>query len=1239
MAGYIGIQPTPQATQTRDTFTATSNQASFPTSGYTPEFLDVFMNGVHLLNGVDYTASNGSDVVLTVGATAGDIIEVVAYSTFTLTDQTFTGTTTLGSTLRAPSTFTIDPAVHGANSGTVVIAGDLTVNGTTTTINSTSISSADKNITLGAGGTASGNDGAGITIDGASASLTYVHSGTKFLFNKDLHITGGLHPTQNLELNTNYRVRWNDSNNYSIMSDANNYIRTYIGGAQILSAESTGITVTGEIDASTLLKVGVNDTEYANNYIRFKPTGAAYIDHNTAGQVINFRVTASSALDTTPLVVKAAGIAVAGTVEATGISTSGTFLKTGTNGNYTIAANGNDFYYGRNGTNYHIAGTANGGFQFLTGSSSLEALRITSAQNVNIARGKLSIGTTGTPTSHLDIRGSGDVDMMSKIINTQQTTNGRKTEFLFGKDNGANLSGVLKYVYEGTQADRRIDLVHYGTSNGLSILDGGNVGINEIAPATKLHVVGGTSNSTMYETAVFAGGANSTSGSGARIRITGCENDPLSRGTIIEGKMVDNQNSHELNFYTSAAASAPAKRLTIDQNGNVYVKGAVNLSTTAGNTNFQVLTTNSQAANLGGSIGMGGVYNATNQITFAEIHGKKENSTAANLKGYMAFVTRDDGGSSEKMRITSTGNVGIAKTSLATWSSGYKALQIGGRGFVGAHTGSDLYLGQNSSFNGGWKYEASVAASLTQHSGGKITHFVAPAGTAGNAITWNRAIDINPTGEVAMGLTPSNGIALKIGNSANNSAITRITNGTVHVDLTASSSGKAFLEVGTNHPLILATNAQERMNITTSGYIHMAGASDVRLTLGSQGTAGNNDANWIRGNASTLSYNSASGDHYWEVGGAEKMRLLADGQLRVNRSTTAEYATSFRNTADNLQLLIGTTTGGLLNIQGKTINNGTAYGIALQGEGGNVGIGDLAPDRKVSIVGENNTTNSQYPLSLDAVNTDYTLEFRRNGTSEWWIRQSSSGFHIHENGDGDHLTVKSGGSIGIATTDPKAVLEIRGKNEAEDATDSDDATGAEIPITMIRGANGGSAQEWVHSTKAVAPGVGTQTAMISWYRFDLPGGWSGTGTPGLLEVTNQISGMHSSGNAVDRFMIIPSNSHSSIQLYGGLQNTQVYRTFAARNNSGSYTTSLSTVFYYGNHSSHGYAQGSIFMKVTHASREPIFTMYAKYIGGTGSNRNYLQKLHFLGTEATNNHVPSTIHSSPISITDSAGGTV
>jgi hypothetical protein len=93
MSGYIGTQPVPQATQTRDAFTATNNQTSFPTSGYTPEFLDVFLNGVKLA-AADYTATNGSDVVLAAGATTGDILEVVSYGTFEVLNPTFDGNVT-----------------------------------------------------------------------------------------------------------------------------------------------------------------------------------------------------------------------------------------------------------------------------------------------------------------------------------------------------------------------------------------------------------------------------------------------------------------------------------------------------------------------------------------------------------------------------------------------------------------------------------------------------------------------------------------------------------------------------------------------------------------------------------------------------------------------------------------------------------------------------------------------------------------------------------------------------------------------------------------------------------------------------------------------------------------------------------------------------------------------------------------------------------------------------------------
>ena len=82
MSGYIGTQPVPQATQTRDKFTATGGQTSFATSGYTHGYIDVYLNGVHLVVSDDYTAANGSDVVLASGATAGDIVEVVAFTTF-----------------------------------------------------------------------------------------------------------------------------------------------------------------------------------------------------------------------------------------------------------------------------------------------------------------------------------------------------------------------------------------------------------------------------------------------------------------------------------------------------------------------------------------------------------------------------------------------------------------------------------------------------------------------------------------------------------------------------------------------------------------------------------------------------------------------------------------------------------------------------------------------------------------------------------------------------------------------------------------------------------------------------------------------------------------------------------------------------------------------------------------------------------------------------------------------------
>ena len=94
MAGYLGATPVPQATQHRESFTATSGQTTFATAGYTAGFVDVYLNGSHL-SPADFTATNGSDVVLASGASADDVCDIISHSAFELNAQTFTGTTTM----------------------------------------------------------------------------------------------------------------------------------------------------------------------------------------------------------------------------------------------------------------------------------------------------------------------------------------------------------------------------------------------------------------------------------------------------------------------------------------------------------------------------------------------------------------------------------------------------------------------------------------------------------------------------------------------------------------------------------------------------------------------------------------------------------------------------------------------------------------------------------------------------------------------------------------------------------------------------------------------------------------------------------------------------------------------------------------------------------------------------------------------------------------------------------------
>ena len=167
--------------------------------GYTDADVDTHLNRSNASSG-QVLSWNGNDYAWIADAGITDVVsdttpQLGGHLDLNTRDITgtgninITGNATLTGYLAGPATFTIDPAQVGNNTGTVVIAGDLQVDGTTTTINSTTLTVDDKNIVVASGAAnAAAADGAGLTVDGASATFTYAVTGDKWTANKPLDL-------------------------------------------------------------------------------------------------------------------------------------------------------------------------------------------------------------------------------------------------------------------------------------------------------------------------------------------------------------------------------------------------------------------------------------------------------------------------------------------------------------------------------------------------------------------------------------------------------------------------------------------------------------------------------------------------------------------------------------------------------------------------------------------------------------------------------------------------------------------------------------------------------------------------------------------------------------------------------------------------------------------------------------------------------------------------------------------
>ena len=141
-----------------------------------------------------------------------------------------------GGSITGPATITIDPDAAGA-SGKVVIAGDLQVDGTTTTINSTSVQIDDLSLVLGTGApNAASADGGGIIIDGTGtaniAEFTFDGGNNRWK-------TNSIDIAADIVGNASTASKWSAETTLSLAGD--------LGGSVVFDGSDTTETLTATI--------------------------------------------------------------------------------------------------------------------------------------------------------------------------------------------------------------------------------------------------------------------------------------------------------------------------------------------------------------------------------------------------------------------------------------------------------------------------------------------------------------------------------------------------------------------------------------------------------------------------------------------------------------------------------------------------------------------------------------------------------------------------------------------------------------------------------------------------------------------------------------------------------------------------------------------------------------------------------------------------------------------------------